>query len=320
MRERQCDILVAGGGLGGCAAALAAARMGRRVILTEETDWLGGQLTSQAVSCPDESHYIEEFGCTQTYRALREGIRNYYRRHYPLLPGPASDPHLSPGNGWVSRLCQEPRVGLAVINEILAPHISAGRVEVLYRHRAVAAQVDGDVVRSVEFENLEDGSRVTISADVTLDATELGDLLPLTGTEYVSGAESRADTGEPHAVDGPAQPENVQSFTVCFLIDYVEGGDFTIPKPEGYEAIRDSQPFGWVQTHPITLEPRQYCMFPEEEGKTLWGYRRVVDKAQFAPGAFDSDISLVNWPLNDYTGGNIIDKPAEVVADHIAAA
>jgi hypothetical protein len=319
MPEKRCDILVAGGGLGGCAAALAAARMGRQVILTEETDWLGGQLTSQAVSCPDESRYIEEFGCTDTYRALRNGIRDYYRRHYPLIPEAAADPRLSPGNGWVSRLCQEPRVGLAVLNEMLAPHRAAGRVEVLTRHRAVGAEVNGDTVAAVEFENAEDG-RVTMRADFTLDATELGDLLPLTGTEHVSGAEARSDTGEPHAVDGAAQPENVQSFTVCFLADHVEGGDFTIPKPEGYEGFRDAQPFAWVQTHPVTLQPRTYCMFGDEPGVSLWLYRRVLDPERFAPGAFPSDVTLVNWPMNDYTGGNIIDKPTEEVARHIDAA
>ena len=36
MREQQADVIVIGGGLGGCAAALAAAGMGKRVVLTEE--------------------------------------------------------------------------------------------------------------------------------------------------------------------------------------------------------------------------------------------------------------------------------------------
>ena len=52
-KELSCDIAVIGGGIGGCAAALAALRNGMRVILTEETDWIGGQLPSQAVP-PDE--------------------------------------------------------------------------------------------------------------------------------------------------------------------------------------------------------------------------------------------------------------------------
>src|SRR5205823_1058555 len=56
--ELTADLVIIGGSLGGCAAALAAARNGLRVILTEETDWIGGQLTSQAVP-PDENPWIE---------------------------------------------------------------------------------------------------------------------------------------------------------------------------------------------------------------------------------------------------------------------
>ena len=42
--EISADALVVGGGLGGVAAALALLRAGRSVVLTEEYDWLGGQL------------------------------------------------------------------------------------------------------------------------------------------------------------------------------------------------------------------------------------------------------------------------------------
>ncbi len=47
--ERKTDVLVVGGGLGGIAAALSALALGARVVLTEEFDWLGGQLTTQGV-------------------------------------------------------------------------------------------------------------------------------------------------------------------------------------------------------------------------------------------------------------------------------
>src|ERR1700687_2792706 len=82
-KELACDIAVIGGGVGGCAAALAALRDGLRVILTEETDWIGGQLTAQGVP-PDEHQWSETHGCTRLYRKYRNAVRAYYRRHYPL--------------------------------------------------------------------------------------------------------------------------------------------------------------------------------------------------------------------------------------------
>jgi len=83
--EIACDVLVAGGGTGGIAAALAAARGGRTVCLIEETDWIGGQLTAQGVSALDEHEHIERFGGTRSYYALREAIRDHYRRLSPAL-------------------------------------------------------------------------------------------------------------------------------------------------------------------------------------------------------------------------------------------
>ncbi len=308
--EYKCDVLVAGASLGGCAAALSAAGQGQRVILTEECDWIGGQLTSQAVSCPDEHPWIESFGATMSYRKLRDGIREYYRRHYPLKPEVRASAHFNPGNGWVSYLCQEPKVSLAVLYEMLAPLTTAGRIILLTRHKPKSADVEGDVVRSVTFQNLSTGGEVVVSFTTAVDATECGDLLPLTGTEYVTGAESKADTGEPHAVDGPPRPDDVQSFTWCFLMDHCEGEDHTIPKPEDYEKLRDEQPIEWKQVHPITRAERPFVLWddPRWTGYSLWRYRRVLDAAQFADGVFPGDVTLVNWPQNDYRG-NFLDKP-----------
>ena len=129
------DILIIGGGTGGVAAALAAARAGRRVLLSEETDWIGGQLTAQAVP-PDENPWIETFGGTRSYRAFRENVREYYRRWFPLTPAARANPLLNPGDGFVSRLCHEPRVALAVLEAMLAPYVSNGQITLLLRHIA----------------------------------------------------------------------------------------------------------------------------------------------------------------------------------------
>ncbi|WP_159619144.1 FAD-dependent oxidoreductase [Ruania rhizosphaerae] len=333
MNQIHADIAVIGAGLGGVAAALAAARHGRTVILTEETDWVGGQVTSQGVPV-DEHRWIEQFGCTASYRAFRDGVRNYYRDHYPLTAAARADRYLNPGSGLVSRLCAEPGVAVAVLEAMLSPHQAAGRIDLRLRHRPIAAATDGDTVTSVTVEN-SDGGHVTISADYILDATETGELLPLTGTEYVTGFESRADTGEPSA-PAERQPENMQSVTWCFAFDYIEGEDHTIDKPADYDAWRAFQPPYWpgpmlelTAPHPRTLEPITRVLLPhhdEQPGEPpasgsidLWRYRRILARANFAPGAVPSDIVLVNWPMVDYVSGPLFDAGGNL-AEHFEGA
>jgi len=72
------DIVVCGASLGGTIAAYAAAGQGKKVVLLEESDRVGGQLTSQAVP-PDEHKWIETQGCTASYRAYRNAVRDSYR-------------------------------------------------------------------------------------------------------------------------------------------------------------------------------------------------------------------------------------------------
>ena len=333
-RELRCDIAVIGGGTGGCAAALAAVRNGLRVVMTEETDWIGGQLTSQAVP-PDEHPWIENFGCTRAYRTYRNLVREYYRRHYSLTAEARARWNLNPGDGRVSRLTHEPRVSLAVLEEMLAPYVSSGRLVILLRHRPTAADTTGDRVRSVTVKNLESGSARTIEAPYFVDATEMGDLLPLTRTEYVTGFESRRATGELHAPE-QAQPANMQSFTCCFAVDYIAGENHTIEKPEEYAFWRDYVPqmkpawtgklLDWAMSDPITLKRRDVVFHPDCDDTVtggpmcLWLYRRIARAKNFEAGAYPGDISLVNWPQNDYWLGNLFEVSEQEAARHLRRA
>ncbi|WP_329235955.1 FAD-dependent oxidoreductase [Actinoallomurus sp. NBC_01490] len=326
--EIHTDALVVGGGLGGVAAALALLRAGSSVVLTEEYDWLGGQLTSQAVP-PDEHPWVERFGVTASYRALRDGIRDYYRSHYPLTERSRAWRELNPGAGCVSRLCHEPRVAVAVIESMLAPYRGSGRLRVLQPYRPVGADVDGDRVKAVTLAHRDTGARTTVRARIVLDATETGELLPLTGTEYVTGFESRAETGEPSAPD-EAQPQNMQAISVCFAVDHVDG-DHTIERPATYDHWREYRPsfwgdrlLSWRAPTPRTLEPveRSFTPNPDEDptqvlgdlqrpggDMDLWTFRRIAARRNFEDGAYASDITLVNWPMIDYFDGSIIDVP-----------
>ncbi|NEE01645.1 FAD-dependent oxidoreductase [Phytoactinopolyspora halotolerans] len=327
----RADIAVVGGGLGGVAAALAAARHGMTVVLTEETDWVGGQLTAQGVPS-DEHPWIEQFGCTATYRELRDGIRDYYRRWYPLTPQARARKALNPGNGKVSQLCAEPRVGLAVLESMLAPSRAHGNLEVRLRHRPVSATVDADTVTSVTLHDQEHGRVVTVVAPYILDATETGELLPLTGAEYVTGFESQDDTGEPSA-PAERQPLNMQAVSWCFAVDHRPGEDHTIDKPDDYAFWRDYQPpywpdrmFSMVAPSPQTLEPAQRYFLPHGDNeklgadRDLWAFRRVLARDNFAEGAFASDLVIVNWPMIDYLEGPIFEVSDDETATHLEGA
>ena len=329
MTEINCDILIAGGGTGGCAAALAACREGRSVIMTEPCEWVGGQLTSQAVP-PDENRFIEMHSGTLSYETYRAKVRAYYQTHYPLTADARMDPHLNPGTGRVSRLCHEPKVSHAVLREMLAPYESRGLLRIVRFVEPVRADADGDRVRSVTFRSLRGEPELTVTARYVLDATELGDLLPLTGTEHVTGAESQSQTGELHAKPGEPEPQNVQAITWCFALgfDPRPGADHTIEKPDQYERWREYVPrvnpawpgklFSWTDCLPWTLASLDNCLFEPElasaklNGRSYFGYRQIVGASNWDAAHQPHEATLVNWPMNDYIEGNLMsDEPAE---------
>lgn len=316
----KADVVILGGGLGGVSSALSAARNGLRVILTEETDWIGGQLTAQAVP-PDENKNIESYGANASYRELRNRIRDYYRNHYPLTEEAKAKGWLNPGEGGVSRLCHEPRVALAAMYEMINPHLSTGRISLLLNHKLTAAHTEGDKIIGVTVHDLKNNVSRTLEAPLFIDATELGDLLPLSGTEWVTGSESQSETGELHAPE-KANPNNLQAATWCFPIEYVDGENFVGEAPTNYDFWRNYVPqltpawpgplFSLTYSNPRTLEPRTLPFDPKTEQKgSWWTYRRIAWKSNFQAGSYAGSISLVNWPQNDYLLGHFLGSEEE---------
>ncbi|MEE2658766.1 MAG: FAD-dependent oxidoreductase [Candidatus Latescibacterota bacterium] len=308
---QECDSLVVGGGVGGVAATLAACRAGYRVHLAEETAWLGGQMTSQGVSALDEHAHIEQFGGTRSYAAFREGVRHYYRHN--LTPTGNTEGrfgYFNPGDGWVSRLCFEPKVGVGVIATMLLPYVASGALDIHYRFKPVATRVKGSRVCEVQLQRNGGSAQLAIRATYVIDATELGDLLPLTGCNWVSGAESRDQTGEPGAREQGLAPHLNQTYTYPFVVDFRAGEDHTISPPPNYEKLRDEQPF--TLTLRYGTEDKTYKVFedvPDLPG-SFWAYRRILATSQFAKGEVPGDLSMINWPGNDFKGGDLITASA----------
>lgn len=319
-QEYRADVVIIGGGLGGCAAAIASLRAGKRVIMTEPTDWLGGQLTQQAVP-PDEHPWIETTGRTERYAELRTRIRDYYRRNFPLTEAAQKKTELNPGNGSVSRLCHEPRVALAVLDEMLAAALSRRQLILLLNSIPTEASLQGDRIESVTIKTI-DGSICTLTGSYFIDASEEGDLLPLVKAEFAIGMESRKETEEPHAPD-EAVPGNVQSFTWCFAMDHVADENHVIERPKDYEFWREHVPaltppwpgklLSLTYSNPRTLAPRDLSFVPgtgdnpvpKTSTLNLWMYRRISDPTLVTTTPRGSGATIVNWPQNDYMLGAI---------------
>lgn len=302
------DVAIIGGGTGGCAAAMAAASFGLKVLVAERCAWVGGQLTSQAVP-PDEHRWIERFGSSERYRDFRRRIRASYRARSGYRTGGVYD---NPGGGWVSRLCFEPRLGWETLLGML------DGVEIWTGCRPVEAPTTSGRIEGVRLV-FNDGREEWVEAKVFLDGTEEGDLLPLANVPYVTGAESKAETGEPHALDGGPLPDRNQGITWCAALEWDPDGDHTIDAPPQYDYWRNRKPENW----PLPLlslqmlkahegEVVDFPLFARHPGEwfNLFSYRQIVD-----PERWDHPIrpaTIVNWPQNDYYDAPTLDQPEEV--------
>ena len=289
--EVSYDVVVVGASLGGVAAALRAAAMGANVCLLEPTDWVGGQFTAQGVTKPDENQYIETVGSTASYREFRHLVRLYYRNNFRLSAVGQKQPTLNPGGDYPG-FSMHPRIGHNVLVQQLT---AAPNIHFRPHTRVTAADVQGDTVQAVSVIDAT-GASTRYVARFFLDATDLGDLLPLAGVEYVLGAESRSQSGEPGAPDRP-RPDWIQPITVPIALERRPRGEtHTIAKPANYDQLKASQEYTIVDGYISTM------FVP---GKDMWTYRRFIAAANFEDPSLTCDLSMINTGSNDYQGATI---------------
>lgn len=210
----SADVLVIGGTTSGTAAGIAAARMGAKVIVVEDTPMLGGMLTAQGVGATDGNYELH----TGIWKEFQDSV-------FAAYGGPAAVQ-----TGWVSEILFEPHVADRIFKNIMAREQGAS---VFYGWHVDKVYKKGDVVTGARFES-HDGRRMKVDAKVTIDATDTGDALPLSGTEYRVGMDAKSETGEEQAFD--SANSIIQDLTlVGILKDYGPDADMTIPMPEGYD-------------------------------------------------------------------------------------
>lgn len=175
------DVVVAGAGTGGFAAAVQAARLGLTVLLLEETDYIGGQMAAAGVTTMDEDSVWMKFPVRERgiYREFHESMVAYYRTlNKDPFVAYYGNPQMEGG--------YEPRVAQAVLYGLLADaQRGQGRVDVSLRSIVTAVRKDGDKVVGVAIEVVGDAiTKKEVACGILIDATEYGDVLPLTGARY----------------------------------------------------------------------------------------------------------------------------------------
>lgn len=262
------DVLVVGGGTGGTAAALQSARRGAKTILVSESPWLGGMLTSCGVAAPDGNELI----------AFQTGIWGAFLRELEQRQPQGLD------HAWVSFFTYHPRIGA----EIFADWVKAEpNLFWISGQQPLEAFRQENRITGVRFNS------VIVEAKITLDATELGDILALAEVPYRWGWDFDPSliSKEPSAPLTPnllTETSPVQDPTwVVIMQDF--GKDRNAPQ---------------IPAPPIDT-PEQFIGSWENYGEELFlNYGRLPDGKL-----------MINWPIrgNDY-GKNVnrlVGSPSE---------
>ena len=206
----EFDVVIVGGGAGGTSAAIQSARNGAKTLLIEETDWLGGMLTSAGVSAIDGNYRLP----SGFWGEFKDSLVSYYGSLEALK------------TGWVSNVLFEPRVGNEILKLITQ---NEKNLKILYSTSTQSVSKNDGNIFNYQIRTSEG----TFYSKILIDGTELGDLLPMLDDDYDVGMDSNEMYDENIAPD--IKNDIIQDLTfVMILKNYNK--KVKIDKPEGYDA------------------------------------------------------------------------------------
>ena len=265
------DVVVAGAGTGGWGAAIQASRMGAKVLLVEETDWIGGQMSAAAVTSMDESGLSGKFPVRERglYREFHQSMANFY---YTLNKDPFRAYYSWPSQlegGW------EPKVSRAMLYAYIEEARKKGVLDLVTDTKITKVIKEGDKVTGVDLD--QRGAKKSVTSKVLVEATEYGDILPLAGARYRAGTV----TSDNLVPDSPVQYDTY----LGVIREYPEGLPEHLKikqEPPGYEVNRykKSQLYGkliWGSPGKDYKGPREY--------RVLLAWRGMADMDSPATGA-----------------------------------
>ena len=304
--SRSCDLLIVGANESGVACAVQAARMGvKNIILTNDIEWLGGQFSAEGVGCLDEWTGYRgrrvNFPRSGMFLEMVERIRAHNARTYGVA---------APGNAYCGTQTIEPGAAAKLFEEFIAPYTEkgTGQITVLRGIQPVEVQVEGGCVRGVTFEAVRNPrGRTTIAAKLTVDSSDWGDVIRLSGAKYSVGVDAKSRFGEEGAPENPTPEERHELNPITYCLVLRESDQLQTPvMPPRYDAKK----FTSLDKTPPWVESDMSTGAYSHGGWSVYTHRRLVDRWHLglAPG---TEKTLVNWPVQDYP---LMNLPKHVVA------
>jgi hypothetical protein len=170
-QSSSVDICIYGGSSAGVMAAYTAKKMGKSVILIEQSNRLGG-LTTGGLGQTDIGNKYAVAGLSL----------DFYRRigqHYGKFEQWTFEPH--------------------VAKELFEQYIKEANIKVVYNYRLQSVSTEKGAIKAITIENAIQPNQSTnqiIKAKVFIDCTYEGDLMAKSGVSYFTGRESNSTYGE----------------------------------------------------------------------------------------------------------------------------
>jgi len=290
----ETDLLIVGGNESGCAAAVQAARLGvRRIALVNDIAWLGGQFSSEGVGPVDERTAIKgksvNFPRSGLFLEMVRSIRAYNSQTYGLS---------APGNCWSATETIEPAAAEKLFERLLSPYLEDGsrQITLLRGWQPTRVVCEGKRVAGVHFEQAAaPGKVLCVRARLTIDASDWGDVIRLSGAEHYAGVDPKSRFGEPGApevMDGEAHQEmNPITWTATLReTDH----DAAIARPARYDRRSyDGSGRAWADSDmPIGV-------YANDGSVCAYTQRRLVDRLHFGLPLGTEKIQL-NTTAQDY--------------------
>ena len=287
------DLLVVGGTESGCAAAVQAARMGvTNIVLVSDIAWLGGQFSSEALTAIDENR---EGAYNGTVPIPRSGLFREIMDRIEAINSNAYSGFSRPGNTHVITTCL-PSDAEQVFRQLLEPYEAQGRIARYsgYYPTQALVSVDGVTLEGLAFApTAPGGTALVVRAGVTIDASDWGDAIRLSGAAYDFGPDLQSDYGEPSApaLRANAPLTDMNPVTYCQIV-IEQTNNTPIPMPAGYDA-RNFSTGAWSG-------------LGFDQAYTA---RRLIDRYAY-PQISHPDAILLNNPHGDYP---LVPLPTNVV-------